>query len=114
MEQIKTIYTNEIGISFQWSNSCSHLTQVIFRDTGFHLTLDEIELFLEQTVDAKTQKRCKECKKGESCRSLLLRTPSNKVSMAVSMVDLGQIEDLLKGTLFQLKFNDYIEEICRN
>ncbi|SNR17479.1 hypothetical protein [Tenacibaculum jejuense] len=114
MEQIKTVYTNDIGISFQWVNSCKQLTQVIFRDTGFHLTTNEIELFLEQTIDAKRQKKCSECMESRNCRSLLLRTPSNKVSLAVSMVDLGQIEDLLKGTLFQLKFNDYIEEICKN
>ncbi len=114
MEQVKTIYTNDIGISFQWVNSKSELTQIVFRDVGFHLTLTEIESFLDFTIDAKMQNRCRECKMGDNCRSLLLRTPSNRVSLAVSMVDLGQIEDLLKGTLFQLKFNDYIEEICRN
>lgn len=114
MERIKTIYTNDIGISFQWINRASNLTQIVFRDVGFHLNLDEIEEFLENTLDAKMQRRCADCTMGENCRSLLLRTPSSKVSMAVSMIDLGQIEDLLKGTLFQLKFNDYIEEICRN
>ncbi|WP_442265143.1 hypothetical protein ACSIGC_12465 [Tenacibaculum sp. ZS6-P6] len=113
MEQVKTIYTNDIGISFQWINSKTELTQIVFRDIGFHLTLTEIESFLEFTIDAKFQSRCSECKMGDNCRSLLLRTPSNKVSLAVSIIDLGQIEDLLKGTLFQLKFNDYVEKICK-
>ena len=51
---------------------------------------------------------------GEDCRSILLQTPSNKVSLAVSSVELGQIEDLLRGTLFQLRLNNYLVDICKN
>ncbi|MFY7671121.1 hypothetical protein ACOSP6_08515 [Tenacibaculum sp. MEBiC06402] len=114
MEEIVKIYDNQIGISFQWKHSCSLLTQVIFRDTGFHLTEDEIELFIEKTIDSKKQKKCRECPMGEDCRSLLLQTPSNKVSLAVSSIELGQIEDLLRGTLFQLRLNNYLVDICKN
>jgi len=114
MEQVKTIYTNNFGISFQWIHSNSKLTQIVFRDVGFHLAQHEIEIFLEKTIDAKKQKTCGDCTAGNNCRSILLQTPSNKVSMAVSMIDLGQIEDLLKGTLFQLKLNSYLDEMCRN
>lgn len=114
MEEIIKIYENKIGISFRWVNSTSFLTQVIFRDTGFHLTEDELELFLEKIIDSKKQKRCPECPMGEDCRSILLQTPSNKVSLAVSSVELGQIEDLLRGTLFQLRLNNYLVDICKN
>ena len=114
MEEILKIYENKIGISFRWLHSKSFLTQVIFRDTGFHLTEDEIEIFLENLIDSKTQSRCPQCKLGEDCKSILLRTPSNKVSLAVSPIELGQIEDLLRGTLFQLRLNGYLKEICKN
>lgn len=114
MEEIIRIYENQIGISFRWSNSTSDLIQIIFRDVGFHLTINEIEIFLEKTLDTKQQKRCPECQLGENCKSLLLQTPSNKVSMAVSSVELRQIEDLLKGSLFQLRLNSYLNEICKN
>ena len=114
MEEILKIYENKIGISFRWLLSKSFLTQVIFRDTGFHLTEDEIEIFLEKIIDSKIQKRCSECQLGENCRSILLQTPSNKVSLAVSSIELGQIEDLLRGTLFQLRLNNYLTEICKN
>ncbi len=114
MNNIHKIYNNNIGISFKWTHVESNLTQVIFRDTGFHLSEDELECFLEKIEDAKKQKRCPSCKLGENCKSILLQTPSNKVSMAVSQVELGQIEDLLKGTLFQLRLNDYIADVCRN
>ncbi|TYP99609.1 hypothetical protein C7447_101209 [Tenacibaculum adriaticum] len=114
MEDIFKIYDNKIGISFQWKDVQSKLTQVIFRDTGFHLSVEEIELFIEKIMDAKMQKTCFKCEAGEYCKSILLQTPSNKVSMAVSLVELGQIEDLLKGTLFQLRMNNYLNDICKN
>lgn len=114
MSDILKIYDNSIGISFQWIHTNSTLTQVIFNDTGFHLTEEEIDNFLEKVADAKSQKRCASCKLGDQCKSILLQTPSNKVSMAVSKIELGQIEDLLRGTLFQLRLNSYLIDICRN
>lgn len=114
MENIIKIYDNEIGISFFWRNEITTLTQIIFRDTGFHLTTNEIELFLEKLTDAKLQKNCATCSKGEHCKSILLQTPSEKISLAISKIELGQIEDLLKGTLFQLRINDYINDLCKN
>ncbi|MGB1042409.1 MAG: hypothetical protein ACPGU6_03375 [Tenacibaculum sp.] len=114
MEDIHKIYNNEIGISFKWKNSNSELVQIIFRDTGFHLNEEEIEEFLEKVIDSKSQKNCATCIKGDNCKSILLQTPSNKVSLAVSKIELGKIDDLLKGTLFQLRINQYISEICKN
>ncbi|WP_299106458.1 hypothetical protein [uncultured Tenacibaculum sp.] len=114
MEGIHKIYSNDIGISFQWKGSKSNLTQIIFRDTGFHLHEAEIEDFLEKIAGSKAQTNCATCIKGENCKSILLQTPSNKVSMAVSKVELGQIEDLLKGTIFQLRLNSYLIDICKN
>ncbi len=114
MENINKIYNNKIGISFHWNDSSSSLIQIIFRDTGFHLTTNEIEEFLEKVEDSKNQKNCATCIKGENCKSILLQTPSDKVSMAVSQVELAQINDLLKGTLFQMRTNDYLNDICKN
>ena len=114
MDNIYKIYDNEIGISFTWKSTNNKLIQIIFRDTGFHLTTNEIESFLEKLIDAKLQKNCATCLKGDNCKSILLQTPSNKVSMAVSKIELSQIEDLLKGTLFQVRINNYINDLCKN
>lgn len=114
MNEIIKIYNNNIGISFRWKQTKSHLTQVIFCDTGFHLSEEEIELFVEKVADAKQQNRCAQCTLGDECKSILLQTPSNKVSMAVSLIELGKIDDLLKGTLFQLRLNDYLNDFCKN
>ena len=95
------IYSNDIGISFQWKDSNSKLTQIIFRDTGFHLYETEIEEFLEKIDESKEQKNCATCISGENCKSILLQILSSKISMAVSKIELGQIDNLVKGTLFQ-------------
>ncbi|MCT4699992.1 MULTISPECIES: hypothetical protein [Tenacibaculum] len=114
MEEIIKIYDNKIGISFYWKDKSAHLIQLIFCDTGFHLTVNEIEVFLEKVLDSKNQKNCATCVKGENCKSILLQTPSEKVSMAVSQVELAQIDDLLKGTLFQMRMNNYLDDLCKN
>lgn len=114
MTEIYKIYDNKIGISFRWKNVQSELTQVVFRDTGFYLSEREIEQFLEKIADAKLQQNCPQCSLDDNCKSILLQTPSNKISLAVSKVELGKIEDLLRGTLFQLRLNDYLKEICKN
>ncbi|CAM1349303.1 hypothetical protein [Tenacibaculum insulae] len=114
MEEIIKIYDNKIGISFHWKDRGINLIQLIFCDTGFHLTENEIETFLEKVIDSKNQKNCATCVKGENCKSILLQTPSEKVSMAVSQIELAQIDDLLKGTLFQIKMNNYLVNLCKN
>ncbi len=114
MNDIYKIYNNDIGISFQWTSVKSDLTQVVFRDTGFRLSETEIEYFLGKIEEAKKQKPCSTCKLGENCKSILLQTPSDKISMAVSKKELEQIEDLLNGTLFQIRLNSYITDICKN
>ncbi|MFD0993837.1 hypothetical protein [Tenacibaculum geojense] len=114
MENIIKIYDNAIGISFQWTHIETDLTQIIFRDIGFHLSEEELELFTDKITEAKFQKQCKNCDMGPNCKSILLQTPLSKVTLAVSLSELQQIEDLLKGTLFQVKLNKYINDICKN
>jgi len=112
-DSVFKIYDNSIGISFQWKKNAK-LTQVIFRDTGFHLSKEEIVFFLEEIQLSKQKKTCKTCSLGTECRSMLLKTPFYKVSMAVSLTELNAIEDLLRGTLFQLDLNEYLQELCKN
>lgn len=109
-----TFYSNDFGISFKWTHIASDLTQIVFRNIGFYLSEEEIEQFLYKVTDAKKQKNCATCSAGENCRSILLQTPSNKVSMAVSMVELREIEGLLKGTLFQIKMDNYLSDLCKS
>lgn len=112
-DNVFKVFVNEIGISFQWQKNAA-LTQVIFKDTGFLLNMDEILFFIDQIELSKKRQPCLECKLGANCRSMLLQTPIKKVSMAVSLNELNQIEELLRGTVFQLELDDYLQNVCRN
>lgn len=112
-EEVYKIYNNDIGVSFQWNYIESDLTQIVFKEMGFNLSEKEIEVFINKVKEAKNQKNCITCVAGDNCKSILLQTPFSKVSMAISKVELGQIEDLLKGTLFQLRLNNYLWDVCR-
>lgn len=112
-EEVYKIYNNDIGVSFQWSHIESNLTQIVFKEMGFNLSEKEIEIFITKITEAKSQKNFATCMAGDYCKSILLQTPFSKVSMAISKIELGQIEDLLKGTLFQLRLNNYLWGVCK-
>ena len=113
MDTIYKIYENKIGIAFQWKKGAK-LTQIIFRDTGFHLSVKEIETFIDKVKYSRINRPCPDCNMGKDCRSLLLQTPINKVSIAVSINELDEIEDLFTGTVFQLNLNNYLTSLCSN
>jgi hypothetical protein len=117
MSDIHKIYHNTIGIAFQWKQDVdknNHKFQVIFRDTGFYLTVQEIENFSKFVKQAVERGCCKDCKTKRNCRSILLKTPSTTVDLAVSEEELQSISDLIEGTLFQIKLDDYLKNVCRN
>ncbi|WP_430411099.1 DUF6686 family protein [Kordia sp.] len=117
MSDIHKIYHNDIGISFQWKQDVQKNNpkfQVIFRDTGFYLTIEEIEKFSKFVTQAVNRGCCKDCKAKNNCRSILLKTPAKTVDLAVSEKELETISDLMKGTLFQIKLDDYLNDVCRN
>ncbi|WP_298417679.1 hypothetical protein [uncultured Kordia sp.] len=115
MSDIHRIYHNDIGISFQWKQDIKKNNpkfQVIFRDTGFYLTIEEIENFSKFAKQAVNRGCCKDCKAKNNCRSILLKTPATTVDLAVSEQELKTISDLIEGTLFQIKLNEYLKNIC--
>jgi len=113
MDTVYKVYENDIGIAFQWKKGAT-LTQVIFRDTGFHLSLQEIEIFINKVKLSRSNSSCADCHFNRNCRSMLLQTPLQKVSIAVSMDELDKIEDLLRGIVFQLQLTKYLDSICKN
>ena len=118
MQDISRIYHNSIGISFQWKrdihNGNTDIIQLVFRNTGFYLTYAEIKEFYNKVTVAHQLKQCEGCTKQNKCNSYLLQPPSEKVDLSVSEDELHLITDLIKGTLFQIELNTYINEICKN
>lgn len=98
MRELEIIYQNDGGIAFYWKNKRDQV-QVVFREIGFSLNLSELKGFLEQVNTSLSQQCCAECKTKSSCRSLLLKTPSEKIDLAVSREDLLNLNDLLGATI---------------
>ncbi len=104
MQGINKIYSNEIGISFYWKNpspSDAYKIQLIFRDIGFLLTIEELRFFANSCQLTYTSHTCADCKLGNDCRNLLLKTPSDKIDIAVSINELDQIMNLLDHTILK-------------
>jgi len=113
MENISTIYYNDFGVAFQWQKHAafdSKKIQLVFRNTGFYLTLKELIQFstcVEMAIESPLL--CLDCNDVHSCKSLLLKTPFEQVNFVMSFAELNSVNDLIKGTFFQLKLDKFLE-----
>ncbi len=114
-QDIEPLYYNEIGISFFWKKVKTGDTakvQLVFRDTGLLLSAQELNVFSENVKALMRSKPlCADCQNKEGCRSLLLETHLTALSFAISPSELGQLRDLLEGTLFQLQLNACLDDL---
>tara|TARA_R110002051_G_scaffold65839_3_gene119492 strand:- start:6791 stop:7162 length:372 start_codon:yes stop_codon:yes gene_type:complete len=113
MEDINTIYYNDFGIAFQWKRCAGKdfkKVQLVFRDTGLCITQEELFRFSYMIEKAlKRSSCCQECSEGASCPSNLVQTPIGQLSFAMTKQELKKIDDLIKGTIFQLKLASVLE-----
>ncbi|MDR6299731.1 DUF6686 family protein [Mesonia maritima] len=112
MEDIAFIYRNNFGLAFFWKNKRDKI-QVVFRNTGFYLSLQELKDFQNNVLETVNQQCCANCKTSRKCRSLLLKTPSRKIDLAVNREELEEINELLGGTIFKLEKRNYLKN-CAN
>lgn len=111
MKDINAIYYNEFGIAFHWKKETKKYRskiQVVFRDTGFLFTKNELIRFAEHIKNTMNSNSvCSCCTQKDSCRAMLLETPVPQVSLAVSAKELTAINDLIEGTIFQLNVDNF-------
>lgn len=112
MEGFSKIYNNTIGIALAAINRKPVTTQIIFNDTCFELSINQLEIFLQLIIKTKSYKPSSNCNTSKGAKPILLKTPIDGVNVAVSFSELLEIEDLVRGALFMLKINSYIENIC--
>lgn len=110
MENATVIYQNEFAIAFYLPtpNNSNLVAQVVFRDLGFYLTLDELKKFSYQAAEGLEKRKCANCPHHDNCRSLLLRTPSSKMDMAVSHNELFLLRELLDHTILRIEAQNYM------
>ncbi|MHA7056733.1 hypothetical protein ACWGOQ_0005900 [Aquimarina sp. M1] len=111
MNAIDKIYSNKIGISFFWKQQHSinlPKIQMVFRDIGFLLTLNELKDFSDACKITEQSQCCDQCTNHQSCRSLLLRTPSDKIDLAISKEELELVQELIRGTIFRIELQHWV------
>ncbi len=116
MQEINKIYHNEVGIGFYWKNENNvpqRKVQLVFRDTGFYLSLSQLKEFASILDNTTNQRACNNCPHHD-CRSILLRTPASFVELAVNKTELHGIHDLVKGVLFKIEMQRLMDGICKN
>ncbi|MDY8135181.1 hypothetical protein [Aquimarina sp. 2201CG5-10] len=117
MSAIDKIYSNDFGISFFWKkevHSPSSKVQLVFRDIGFLLTLNELKDFSDSCTSTMQSQCCSQCPNPDGCKSLLLRTPSDKIDLAVNTKELQQIQELINGTIFRIELKHWIKNVSLN
>jgi len=117
MKDIEQIYFNDFGVAFHWRKNDAVLkdrVQMIFKETGFYLSKDQIIEFADIIGQTCHENGCADCCHRARCHKFLLKTPLNAVDMAVSQSELLQIKDLVEGTLFKIDLLDYLDGVCKN
>ncbi|MAZ26873.1 MAG: hypothetical protein CL868_07315 [Cytophagaceae bacterium] len=112
MKHIDIIFKNDHGISFFWKKneqSTVDLAQVVFRDIGFYLTLDELKEFSNLVSVSLQHAVCQNCPHGKDCRSFLLKTPAAKIDLAISLNELNGLQELLDKTIIKMDTIIYIQ-----
>ena len=112
MQPIKQIYYNDSGTSFFWRKENEVVTdkvQLIFRETGFYLSRQELKLFQSCIDESYSQNsNCSDCALKNTCHKFLLKTPCTQIDLAVSMQELKAVKDLVEGTLFKINLDEYL------
>ncbi|WP_306352103.1 hypothetical protein [Flavobacterium sp. '19STA2R22 D10 B1'] len=117
MEQIEQIYFNEFGVSFYWKKgeeTLSDRVQLVFKETGFYFSSEELDCFIDLIDASYYRMKCEGCNFRNSCGKFLLKTPFEHIDLAVSVKELTEIKDLVEGTLFQIRLDTYLNDICKN
>lgn len=117
MKEIEQIYFNDFGVAFFWKRNDEVLKdriQIVFKETGFYLTVNEIMDFTGIVNEMADKSCCNECSMRKKCHKFLLKTPLREIDLAVNQSELSNIKDLLEGTLFNIELFDYINDICKN
>ncbi len=117
MNAIDKIYSNKVGISFFWKRETQDImpkVQLVFRDIGFLLNLSELKDFSDSCTETLQSQCCADCKDPKNCRSLLLKTPSDKIDLAVSKDELYQIQELINETILKVEVQNWVKDLCLN
>lgn len=111
---IHTLYTNSIGMSFQWSTFLDYESpiQLKIKSASFELTLaDLLDLskIIESTYD--TGCTCKICNSSSCFKVIQFKQEDIHIKIQTTLDELKQISELVRGTLFELQLNNLLTSL---
>jgi len=117
MKEVEQLYYNDFGVAFHWKKNNEVLrdkVQVVFKETGFYLSLPQIREFTVIIENTCKNMKCTGCTNSGDCRKFLLKTPFEQLDLAVCKSELLQIKDLMEGALFNFEMYKFLANEGRN
>jgi len=114
MNDINTFYYNDFGIAFQWKRCAAKnfkKIQLVFRNSGLLLTFDELVKFSVNIENSLKLSRKIEGCAFDKCQCVLVQAPNPQTSFAMNYNELSNLNNLVKGTIFNLNFHNIIDGI---
>ncbi len=112
MKDVHIIYNNEVGVAFVWDEATVQHSpiNIIFNSTVLHFSEDELVFFsehIQRALKAPFTSR----DDSHTCKSIILQTPFKQVSFAINYAELLAVEDLVKGTLFEMELHTILHQV---
>lgn len=110
MKEVAQLYHNSFGVAFYWKKQgrvIDSRIQLVFRETGFYLTPEQIGEFSELIANCHNN-QCECCSLKGQCHKFLLKTPVPEIDLAVNYSEFMEIKDLVEGALFNIGLRDYL------
>ena len=115
MKDVKIIKRNKLGITYKVNRSLTedfNKVHLVFNNTGLKFDDDELLEFYNCINDAfSTPPMCQNNCNSKHCKSILLKTPFNNLTFAISLNDLDLLKDLIDGTFFKLSLDNYLDHL---
>lgn len=114
LNEIDRLYANKIGITFCWKHESllsyyQEKINIIFKDTALLFNIIELEVFLEDIETALLKPSSN--KVSDYSNTVILDTPLSQLRFAMTKHNLEQMQDLIRGTLFQIELSMMLNEM---
>ncbi|MDN3621246.1 hypothetical protein QWY81_17400 [Polaribacter undariae] len=110
MFYLQTIYHNNIGATYFFKDNLDpdlsmNKIQIIIGDIALILEDNEIFSFLEVIESVKMACKCDDC---NELKQITCNTSYTKLIFKSTRKNINELEDLIKGTIFEIQLNSLI------
>ncbi len=112
MYNLDLLYNNTVGSAFtiksKYDDEVQSKIQFLIGDIAVLMDIQEIKSFLSVIRLAQKGCECKDCNQKNPYKTIKCNTPQAEINFKVTPEILIGFEELVKGVLFHLEFNDVL------